>query len=378
MLSVALLLLCSASFTGYAGQCRNAGPVNTANAALARTVEPVRWSRALLKRDKKWYSSSEAVRIADNLLLYQRDNGGWNKNTDMAKPLSREEEKALQAPAEKGGVATIDNGATFTQMEYLARVYEATGQQKYKEGFLRGLDYLLEAQYDNGGWPQFYPIRKGYYEHITFNDGAMMGVMQLLRNVALNKAPYAFVDAPRKELSANAVEKGLDVILKSQVKVNGKLTAWCAQHNHITLAPANARAYELVSLSGGESLGIIKYLMALEKPSPEVIRAVDAAVSWTNQVKITGIRLKWIKDATTHTERDRIVVTDPTAPPLLARFYEIGTNKPMFVGRDGIVHEKLAEIEQERRSGYSWYIAFSQELVEQDYPAWKRKWAVTE
>ncbi|GAB3821939.1 hypothetical protein GCM10028895_25110 [Pontibacter rugosus] len=240
---------------------------------------------------------------------------------------------------------------------------------------MRGLDYLLEAQYDNGGWPQFYPIKKGYYEHITFNDGAMMGVMQLLRDVAQNKAPYTFVNTSRKELAATAIEKGLDVILKAQVKVNGKLTAWCAQHDHVTLAPAKARAYELVSLSGGESIGIVAYLMELEKPSPEVIQAVNGAVSWMDQVKITGVRVELRNDPAKQ-ERDRVVVTDATAPPLLARFYDIETNKPMFVGRDGVVHDKLAEIERERRGGYSWYVDFPQKLIEQKYPDWKQKWAM--
>lgn len=372
--TVAFLFLCSTSFTGCASQRESAVTVNTASAAPASTAKSVRWSRALLERDQEWFTSAEAARIADNLLLYQHDNGGWDKNTDMANVLSPEEEKELKLPAAKGGVSTIDNRATFTQMEYLAKVYEATGQEKYKESFLRGLDYLLEAQYDNGGWPQFYPIRKGYYEHITFNDGAMVGVMQLLRDVAQNKALYTFVDTPRKELAATAIEKGLDVILKTQVKVNGKLTVWCAQHDHETLAPAKARAYELISLSGGESIGVVKYLMEIEKPSPEVIQAVDGAVSWMNKVKITGIRIKRINDSTQG--HDAVVISDPTAPPLLARFYEIGTNKPMFVGRDGIVHEQLAEIEQERRGGYSWYVKFPQELVEQAYQAWKQKWVM--
>lgn len=374
--AVALLLICNTAVTGCSGLQRGTSNVATAKAALASPVEPVKWSRALLKREKEWYTSAEATRIADNLLLYQHDNGGWNKNTDMASPLSPEEVLALQSPAEKGEISTIDNGATFTQLEYLARVYGATGKEKYKESFLRGLDYLLEAQYANGGWPQFYPIRKGYYEHITFNDGAMMGVMQLLRDVAQHKAPYAFVDQPRRGLAANAIERGLNIILKTQVKVNGKLTAWCAQHDHVTLAPGKARAYELPSLSGGESIGIVEYLMELEKPSPEVVQAVDGAVSWMHDAKLTGIRLEWAGDPGRRDTRDRIVVDDPAAPPLLARFYDIKTNKPMFVGRDGVVRESLKEIEQERRAGYSWYIAFPQKLVEQEYPAWKQKWAV--
>lgn len=370
---VASLLLGCASFTGCASQ-KGAPTLTVASAAPAKSIESVKWNRALLELQQEWYGGSEAVRIADNLLLYQKDNGGWDKNTDMARVLSPEEERGLKMPAAKGGVSTIDNNATFTQMEYLAKVYQATGQGKYKESFLRGLDYLLEAQYENGGWPQFYPIRKGYYEHITFNDGAMIGVMELLYGVANSKQPYTFVDTKHRELAATAIEKGLDVILKTQVKVDGKLTVWCAQHDHVTLAPAKARAYELISLSGGESIGIVKYLMKIEKPKPEVIQAIDSAISWMNDVKLTGIRLEWINDPAKREERDRIVVADSSAAPLLARFYDIDTNKPMFVGRDGIVRDNFAEIERERRTGYSWYIDFPQKLVEQEYPTWKQKW----
>ena len=45
-------------------------------------------------------------------------------------------------------------------MRYLARVYNGTGYERFKESFLRGIDYLLEAQYDNGGWPQYYPLSR--------------------------------------------------------------------------------------------------------------------------------------------------------------------------------------------------------------------------
>ncbi|WP_114778764.1 pectate lyase [Botryobacter ruber] len=374
-------LACSIFFTGCTGQAHTATTANqeavssTATPAAVTAAEPVSWGRAL-RQKQEWYAGAEAQRIADNLLLYQRDNGGWDKNTDMATILSDEEKAVLQSKAEKGKISTIDNRSTFTQMEYLAKVYAATGHEKYKEAFLRGMDYLLEAQYENGGWPQFYPIRKGYYEHITFNDGAMIGVMTLLRDVANNEAPYTFVDATRKDKAAKAIEKGLDVILKTQIKVDGRLTAWCAQHDKNTFAPQKARAYELPSISGSESIGILKYLLQVENPGPEVVRAVEGAISWMERVKITGIRLDVIKDPSMYKGYDRVVVKDPAGPPLLARFYEIGTNKPMFVGRDGIVRENLSEIEQERRSGYGWYTEFPQDLVEKVYPAWKQKWMV--
>ncbi|GAB3533801.1 pectate lyase [Pontibacter brevis] len=292
----------------------------------------------------------------------------------MAKVLSDEEKKVLMSKAEKEDVATIDNGATFTQLEYMARVYEATGQEKYKKSFLRGIDYLLEAQYENGGWPQFYPLREGYYEHITFNDRAMIGVMQLLRDVAQRKHPYTFVDPARTNLAAKAIEKGLHVILQIQIKIDGRLTAWCAQHDRYDFRPQKARAYELPSISGSESVGIVKYLMEMENPGPGVIRAVEGAVSWLERVKITGIRVDRVKDPSTKKGYNAVVVKDPSAPPLWARFYEIGTNQPMFVGRDGIVRDRLSEIEEERRNGYSWYVNASQELLEKDCPEWKQKW----
>lgn len=336
--------------------------------------EPIHWKQAL-EQAENWYSGSEAVRIADNVLLYQHDNGGWLKNIDMAKELGDKEKERLKAEKAKGNT-TIDNKATFTQMEYLLKVYEATGEEKYKEGFLRGVDYLLDAQYENGGWSQYYPVRKGYYEHITFNDGAMIGVMRLLKDVGQGKAPYTFVDAERRKRAAKAVEKGLDVILKSQIKVDGKLTAWCAQHDRRSLEPAKARAYELPSLSGGESAGVVRYLMEIENPEPQVILAIESAIAWFEKVKITGITLKKIDDPSLGKGYDLVVVNDPSAAPLWARFYEIDTNRPMFVGRDGIVRNKLSEIEYERRVGYKYYVDGPRELLEKEYPQWKEKWVV--
>lgn len=52
------------------------------------------------------------------------------------------------------------------------------------------MEYLLSGQYDNGGWPQFWPGMRGYQVHITFNDDAMVNTMEMLRDIYLQKAPY--------------------------------------------------------------------------------------------------------------------------------------------------------------------------------------------
>lgn len=340
-------------------------------------AEQIPWDDAL-DQDTGWYASSEAIRIADNVLLYQHESGGWPKNIDMAQVLSETEKDRIRRKQAAGGTdlteSTIDNGATYTQIRYLVRVYEATGEQRFEEGVLRGVDYLLEAQYENGGWPQYYPLRDGYYENITFNDGAMIGAMWVLRDVARGESRFAFVDSSRQQHAAAAIEKGLGVILETQIEVDGQLTAWCAQHDPETLEPVGARSYEPPSISGGESVGIVEYLTEIEDPGPEVIRAVEAAVDWFERVKLTDVRLLEVEDPSLPEGEDVVVGFDPTnTSPLWARFYEIGTNHPMFLDRDGNVYDALSQIPYERRNGYSWLGSWPQELLEERYPTWRKK-----
>ncbi|MET0647356.1 MAG: pectate lyase [Pyrinomonadaceae bacterium] len=340
-----------------------------------KTSSSVKWSGAL-KQKPDWYAGAEALRVADNLLLYQREVGGWPKNIDMAAPLSEKERAELlklKVETGKESSATIDNGATFTQLEYLARVYTAQKHERHRDAFIRGLDYLLAAQYENGGWPQYYPLRKGYYSHITYNDNAMVGVLELLRGVARREPEYAFVDDARREKSAKAVERGVECILKTQVKIEGKLTIWGAQHDVNTFAPAPARKFEPVSLASRESVAVTRFLMGIERPDARVVESIEAAVVWFNAAQLSGIR--WIEkeDKSVEGGIERSLVKDPQAPPLWARFYELGTNRPVFEGRDGIVRYSVMEIEAERRNGYGWYTEEPRKLLNKDYPAWQKR-----
>ena len=219
---------------------------------------------------------------------------------------------------------------------------------------IAAFDYLLAAQYPNGGWPQYFPLRKGYYSHITYNDDAMVNVLTVLRDAAAGKPPYDFVDAARRARAAAAIARGIDCILRTQIKQNGKLTAWCAQHDETTLKPAWARNFEPPTLSGGESVGIVRFLMEIEQPTPEIIAAIEGAVAWLQAVAIHGVRLEEFTGA--DGKRDKRVVADPAAGLLWARFYELGTNRPVFTGRDKVIRFAISEIEHERRNGYSYYV----------------------
>jgi PelA/Pel-15E family pectate lyase len=336
-------------------------------------VSAVTWNDCLNQK-AAWYGGDDARRIAENVLLYQRASGGWPKNIDMAATLD-ETQKAGIAGQRSQTDSNIDNGATYTQMIYLARVFNAANEARFKAAFLKGFEYLLNAQYENGGWPQYHPKLDGYYRRITFNDDAMIGVMELLREIARGDKAYAFVDAGRRARAEKAVEKGIDCILKCQIVVNGKRTAWCAQHDEKTFEPVPARSYEKISLSGSESVGIVRFLMGIERPSPQIIESIQSAVAWLNQVKLTGIKVIERPDPSLPKGFDKVVVEDLKAGPLWARFYEIATNRPIFSGRDGVIKDRLSEIEHERRIGYNWYTEAPHALLTKDYPAWSRRWA---
>jgi PelA/Pel-15E family pectate lyase len=314
------------------------------------------WAR-YADRPDDWFRSDEAKGVTANVLSWQSAQGSWPKNNDTTRqPFTGDPNKIS---------GTFDNSSTTGELRFLAREFRVTRDKRCEQAFLRGLDHILKAQYPTGGWPQFYPPSNQYHRHITFNDGSMIRLMELLDEIAASP-DYGFVDATRRAAVKASLDRGLACILKCQIRVNGKLTVWCAQHDEVDYSPAGGRTYELVSLSGAESAGILHYLMSLDKPSPEVVQSIKAGAQWYESAKIPGIRLQSV-------DRNRTVVADPNAPPLWARFYEIETNRPMFSGRDGVKKYAMSEIEAERRNGYSWYGQWGLGVAS-DYAKWKEKW----
>lgn len=316
--------------------------------------------------------------IAEKMLLYQRNNGGWTQYrgdaTDYNKPVSPSLKAILLNDKNKTD-ATIDDKSTTLEINYLVKAYNQTQNNRYLQAAEKGIRYLLSAQYPNGGWPQFYPDTSSYHKHITFNDQAMVDVLWVLKNTADKTNGFAVVAPQLVEKAKLAVKRGTDCILKTQYIQNGKLTVWGAQHHYKTLVPTAARKFELASLSSSESIGILNFLISLPNPDENIKRAVKAAADWFESVKIVGITVQTISDQAQPSGRDRIVV--PKADGVMwARFYELETNKPIFAGRDAVKRYALAEIENERRMGYSWYNDSPAKFLKTDFPAWAKKWGV--
>ena len=319
-----------------------------------------------LKASAAWYGGDAARQIADNLVSFQTPAGGWCKNTDYA--------RGVRAPGEMFGaqtgsvflgtndfdqsrevkweyVGTFDNDATTTELRFLAQVIAATkgNTDDLKKSFARGLDYIFAAQFPNGGWPQVWPLQGGYHDAVTFNDDAMLHVVEFLRDVAGGKNEFSVVPPDLRARADASWKCGVDCLLAAQIVVNGKRTVWCQQHDAITLQPASARNYEMPSAASSESATIVLFLMQLPNPTPAEITAVHAAVAWFEKTKIENKAFRVVG------KESRKLVDAPGNGPLWARYYEIGTDRPIYGDRDKSIHDDVNELSRERRKGYGWF-----------------------
>ena len=301
-------------------------------------------SRAFDAADGKsdaWFASEEARRLADAVLTYQTPAGGWAKR--VAYDSARAPGQSWYSESDGWSyIGTFDNSSTTSQLWLLGRVHHASPDARYAEAFERGIGYVLAAQYPTGCWPQVYPLQGGYHDAATFNDEVAVNVLRLLDAVARGEFP--FVTEEVRQRARLAARRGVDCIVDAQVVVDGRRTAWGQQHDPVTLEPTGARAYELRSLSGRESAGLMTYLMSVPGPDARVRAAIHAAASHFRATAIRGFRY----------DRDQTLRADPAAGPVWARMTEIGTNRPIFSNRDGVLLYDWDQL-TDRRTGYAWY-----------------------
>ncbi|CAG7623449.1 hypothetical protein PAESOLCIP111_02523 [Paenibacillus solanacearum] len=291
------------------------------------------------------------VKQADRLLTWQLDHGGWYKNmqAQYARPWNGTEKRSDLTTKSGVEIGEIDNGATTSEMVFLSIMYDQTKDDRYKQAVRKAIGFLLTMQYASGGWPQVYPARGNYSDEVTFNDNAMTRVMETLRLVAEAKYPFDtdIVDSAIRRRAPAALDRGLDYILKSQIVADGKLTGWCGQHDPVTYAPRQGRPYEHPSVYSAETAAVVQYLMSVPNPPEAVSATVKGALEWLEAARVKGMKYD------TRTPIGSNFVAD-AGSSVWYRFYEIGTNLPVFSGRDGVIKRNLLDIEDERRNGYSW------------------------
>lgn len=321
------------------------------------------------KTGDAWYAGDEAKQLSDAILSYQTPTGGWSKHTGYNKGPRQPgmQWTSQNEPGQKAHyVATFDNGSTTEQLHFLANVWLATKREDCKAAFIKGLNFILVAQYPNGGWPQVYPLEGGYHDDITFNDDAMTHILELLHSVVSNDPSFVFLDEPTRQKSADALTKGIRCVLKTQVVQNERKTAWCSQFDPLTLQPSSARKMEPATLGGPESAHILQFLMTVTNPAPDVVACIESGLKWLDEVKITG-------ESRTNENGKRFFAASASGSEIRwARFYNLTNSQPVFPGRDGIVYDTFAAMAEKNKLGYDYYTSQPGSILKNGQKKWRK------
>lgn len=338
-----------------------------------------------LRHDDAYWSTAPARHIADVIVSFQTPAGGWSKNMGFSgalrlpgQPYAADNLNRFPDPNDFDKpndpkwnyVGTLDNDATNTELHFLAKVQQSLPGKEgdaYRASFVKGIHYLLNAQYPNGGFPQVYPLEGHYHDAITFNDNAVSESAETLTDAAEAKGEYSFVPADLRKEAAAAADRALTCILKSQIVIDGKKTIWPQQEDALTLAPVSARNYEPGALAASESADLLEYLMELPNPSKELVDSIHAGVAWLKAHAIYGYAYTGGRGV----QGGRHLVAQPGAGPIWSRYYSIPGQKPIFGDRDKTLHDDVNDLSEERRNGYAWYSNAEQKTID-DYAAWAK------
>lgn len=325
-----------------------------------------------IKHPAAWFAGPEAKRIADNIVSFQTPAGGWGKNQDRSGPPRQRGQSWVtgdhgSSDAEISYVGTIDNNATIDEIRFLAAYQQAhpgADGEPYRAALVRGLAYLIAMQMPNGGYPQVFPLQGGYHDAVTFNDDALAQVGELLRDAAAGSDGFSMLNPGQRAGARAAYDRLVALVLRAQVVSGGKLSGWAQQYDTLALTPAGARNFEPISLSTGESSGILMMLMSDPSPSSAMRRAIENGVAWLRATAIAD--MAWKKGD----KGVKQLTVMPGADPLWPRYIDIASGKALFGDRDRTIHDAVTDLSPERQNGYAWYVTTPGKALKA-YERWK-------
>jgi PelA/Pel-15E family pectate lyase len=275
-----------------------------------------------------WWASGDrvfldaAAKTARAGVAGQLCSGGWDYviEFDPAKR-SKLPYRAEGNCGVKGPPTTLDDNVTQAMVRLLMRVDR---ELEFKDAPIHdavvfALNKLMAAQYPNGAWPQrftappvaskfpvkqaSYPeswsrtwTKKAYEGHYTFNDNSIADMIDMFLEAA-----QIYSDSRYRA----AAERGGGFILLAQMPE--PQPGWAQQYD-AAMHPAWARQFEPPSVTGGETQGLIRVLLLLHGETGEGTyrAAAGRALGWLERSVIPG-------------------------KGKLARFYELKTNRPLYI-----------------------------------------------
>jgi hypothetical protein len=283
----------------------------------------------------------EAARSTGQTLVDgQLCSGGWDYIVEFdparrARYPYRKDRDCSRADTPDRPPSTLDDNVTQACLRLLMRIDRALHfkDAAIHEAALFALDSLLKAQYPNGAWPQRFarppdaakfPVKRasypeswprqwpgaGYQAHYTFNDNSISDCID-----AMLEAARIYKD-PRYLASAR---RGGDFILLAQMP--DPQPAWAQQYD-IDMHPSWARVFEPPSVTGGESQGVLRTLLVLygDTGDKRYLDAVPRALAYLEKSVLP-------RPANPSEIWRRL----PASAGALARFYELRTNRPLYI-----------------------------------------------
>lgn len=293
------------------------------------------------------------------VLSYQTVLGGWSKRTDM----QQVRKPGQLAGSEPAYIPTFDNGATSSQMRWLVAYYpKATPEEQaqIRIALTVAVQFVLRAQYPNGGFAQSYPLRGSYHDAVTLNDNVMTELLNLLWDIA-NRPEYQWLSADLRTKAQAGFTKGVAWLVSAQVIVDGQRTVWTAQHHPLTGVPVAARKFEQISLVSSESAAVLQLMLDKAPELPGVLPALCSGVAWLAQHQI--------RDKTWQRHDTGSTLAEKKGAQLWARFYSLPAQQPVFFDRDGQVYSDVNQLSLERQQGYGWYQSNAKGVLK----AWKKR-----
>lgn len=269
--------------------------------------------------DEAYYDA--ACKAAEALIAIQHPAGGWNYLGDLAGEASIR--KWYDTIGKNGwrleefqhyyGNATFDDAGTAESSQFLLRLYAEKQDKRFKPALDKALQFVLDSQYPNGGWPQRFPLKSDFQNHghadytgyITFNDDVAGENIKFLIMV------WQTLGDPR---ALPAINKAMDCFVICQQPQ--PQPAWGLQHHVDTLKPAAARSYEPEAFASHTTGANIAACMDFYELTgdPKYLARLGEALDWLDSIKLPQ-----------EIQKGRPYPT----------FIEIGTGKPLYIHRRG-------------------------------------------
>ena len=269
--------------------------------------------------DDLYYRAAAAA--TDALLRGEKPKGGWNYFIDFDGPESTAEWYAtigrnawrMEEFQHDWDNATFDDVGTGETMQLILRMAEADRDPRYLDAARRSVDFVLASQYDNGGWPQRWPVQKPFNHHghadytgyITFNDEVAC------KNIEFLQLAYRLLGDER---IPNSIARAMQVHVATQQPA--PQAGWAMQHT-LDMKPAAARTYEPLALTTHTTADNVRALMAFYRETGDrrFLARIPEALDWLESVRLPDDQVK----------NGRAFPT----------YVELGSNRPLYVHRRG-------------------------------------------